>query len=67
MMVHKNSVQALLFSKSITQVPKHTQKPTCGLSNACSPLWLALIDDGRGEANHMGGPIPSTKDANQLC
>lgn len=33
---------------------------------ACCALWLAVIDDGHGEADHLGGPIYTGRKSNQL-
>lgn len=34
---------------------------------ARSALWLAVIDDGHGEADHLGGPVYTGRKSNQVC
>lgn len=29
-------------------------------------LWLAVIDDGHSEADHLGGPVYSARKSNQV-
>lgn len=58
-----------------TYVPTHAHSPVGAL--VCQPalfpmrvgcaLWLAVIDDGNGEADHLDGPIYTGRKSNQLC
>lgn len=56
------------------QVPTYTHSPVGALvchpalfsMRACCALWLVVIDDSHGEADHLGGPIYTGRKSNQL-
>lgn len=70
---HADVYRTYISAKYVHTCP-HINSPVGALAchpaffpmRACRALWLAVMDDGRGEADHLGGPIYAGRKSNQV-